>query len=881
MERRFTAAAVLVLAFCGVPSSSEPVETVIVGPDRAPTLLLPAEASEQVRTAAADLQRCLEAMTGQRPRLAVEPEKAAPPILAVGPGELVKKYVSPDELKALGPEEVILRTFADGVVLTGRTDLATQHAVYVFLERLGCRWFFPGDAWEEIPERETIALEALDVREEPSFRARSIWYGWGTIRKCALDYRKWVRRNRMGGWLTGSVGHAYANIANPDRDFEEHPEYFPLIDGKRVARGQLCLSNPDVQQRAIERARNAFGKNPAQLMISMSPNDGGGYCDCDQCAAMGSRSDQTLKLCNVVAEAIADQFPDRYLGMYAYYANCAPPSVEGHPNVMIYVATAFIRGGYTVDQLLDGWSKKVKNIGIRDYYNVIIWNRDRPRWRVDLMRERIPFYNSKNVTAISAESSNNWAPEGLNYYVASKLMWNAKADVDVLLEDFYRTCWHAAAPAMRRYYGRLERKVPVNERTLALWRRDLAEAAKLVDDDPAALRRVDLFRLYLHWLRLYRAHIRTRTSEEQARTAREAFHFAWRLAETSMVHSHGQFRETRMWRLPRDLPRSELVRWKTSGEPPEEVEPPAVEITLSTETDDDPAVSEADGFTVTDDLDPGDKAGEPVRKKAKPFFTHAEVEAICQTDRAALPRPVEVDEGKFSRELVPIVSTDIELPKTVAASRPIYGGRNTFVLHAAEAGKCGLEIETGIGTLGVTRYSVLPFPRRGRFARDEVKGRDTYPVQFELPEKGLYRLQIDSIGTGSRLGFGTMPCSLVAPVANSARLAGGPERLHFFVSSGTATFAVGVISPTGQGKVTVRDAEGKMVAQETVGCPQGCEFAVRVPPGADGKVWSLSVDKCDDEVGLYLIAVPPYLSQRPEQLLIPQETAKSRETRAP
>ena len=483
-----TVTVVLVLLFCGAPSMGEPVETVIVGPDRVPTLLLPAEASEQVRTATADLQRCLEVMTGQRPRMVAEPEKAAAPILAVGAGELVKTHVRPDELKALGPEEVVLRTFADGVVLTGRTDLATQHAVYVFLERLGCRWFFPGDAWEEIPKRETIRLEALDVRVEPSFRARSIWYGWGTIRKCALDYRNWVRRNRMGGWLTGSVGHAYAGIADPDHDFEEHPEYFPLIDGKRVAGGQLCLSNPDIQQRAIERARKAFGKNPAQLMISMSPNDGGGYCDCDPCAAMGSRSDQTLKLCNVVAEAIADEFPDRYLGMYA--------------------------------------------------------------------------------------------------------------------------------------------------------------------------------------------------------------------------------------------------------------------------------------------------------------------------------------------------------------------------------------------------YSVLPFPRRGRFARGEVKGRDTYPVQFELPERGLYRLQIDSVGTSSRLGFGTMPCSLVASVTSNARLGGGPERLHFFVPSGTATFAVGAISPAGQGKVMVRDAEGKMVAQETVGCPQGCEFAVRVPPGADGKVWSLSVDKCDDEVGLYLIAVPPYLRQRPEQLLIPQETAK-------
>jgi hypothetical protein len=34
--------------------------------------------------------------------------------------------------------------------------------------------------------------------------------------------------------------------------------------------------------------------------------------------------------------------------------------------------------------------------------------------------------------------------------------------------------------------------------------------------------------------------------------------------------------------------------------------------------------------------------------------------------------------------------------------------------------------------------------------------------------------------------------------------------------------------------------------------------------------------KCDDGVRLYLVAVPPYLSKSPEQLLVPQEAVKDR-----
>ena len=43
-----------------------------------------------------------------------------------------------------------------------------------------------------------------------------------------------------------------------------------------------------------------------------------------------------------------------------------PPRLKVHPRVVVSVATGFIRGGYTVDQLLDGWHRQGAALGIRE-----------------------------------------------------------------------------------------------------------------------------------------------------------------------------------------------------------------------------------------------------------------------------------------------------------------------------------------------------------------------------------------------------------------------------------------------------------------------------------------------------------------------------------
>ena len=88
---------------------------------------------------------------------------------------------------------------------------------------------------------------------------------------------------------------------------------------------------------------------------------------------------------------------------------------------------------------LCGWT-----IGMREYYSVIAWNRDMPRngsgANLEYLRSSIPrFYNS-GARFMSAESSDNWGPMGLGYYLASRILWNIDEAnrVDELKSDFER-----------------------------------------------------------------------------------------------------------------------------------------------------------------------------------------------------------------------------------------------------------------------------------------------------------------------------------------------------------------------------------------------------------------------------------------------------------
>jgi len=622
--RRIPAAGYLVLitiVFAPARGQGQAAETIIALDAGAILSIVSGSVEEPV----AELRQYLKQITGTE-FVARKREKGevAKPGIHVG---LIKDF---PELKIenavqLGLEGFVIRTTNGSVYLVAAHPRGVQHAVTTFLHRLGCRWFFPGKTWEVVPRLKTISGN-WNERHTPAFRTqRRIWYGYGAYATGKRDHAAWERHNRMAGPIPISIGHTWHGL-KPEKEFADHPDWFALVKGKRQTT-KPCYSHAKVIERAIESGLKQAASGKA--MISMTPPDGLGYCECERCRAVfkggkpfashGSlfakrpdgvlvniTSETLFAMVNKVAEAVAAKYPKALVGCYAYSAYSHPPSFALHPNVYLQTTTAYRRTPITLERQIGEFGKKTQQVGIREYYSVYQWDWDYPnpgKMTPEKIAEDLRFFHKHGVTAINAEASNNWGPRGLAYYVASQLMWDVNADVKQIMRDFYRKAFGPAAGPMQRYYVRwygagaavpgeagaskdagvrLYEKGKFDVEALRGAYRDLDAAMKLVPADSAYRKRIDLLRMYAHYLFLrYRLHQAEQAEHDSKGGAivdaiKAETLFGVRLADTHMIHVRPlagkaflrRFRKHE--KLLADVAEAQQAHkgWRTLGQPP-------------------------------------------------------------------------------------------------------------------------------------------------------------------------------------------------------------------------------------------------------------------------------------------------------------------------
>jgi hypothetical protein len=355
--------------------------------------------------------------------------------------------------------------------IVGGDARGALYGVYEFLESLGVRWFMPGEMGEDVIERKTISFAPLERRGAPAFRAVSglSWAGGPG----ALD---WERRIRAQvGPPNAFFGHNWSNIIPPTPENKAaHPEWFALHDGKRI--DQLCSTNPDVIRITVEKAREFFTQNPDALTFSVSPNDGEEFCECDRCRALdrhygvtdGTLTDRFVHYANQVLEELAKTHPTKQVGLLAYVQHTRPPvSARPHPNlatIICHTPWEFCHVHALDDpncarnrrfmEYVTGWAKVCRHVGVYDYYGHFYAFTPWPILH-DIRRD-IPLMQRIGVERFMSETQQHWANQGLNFYLAAKLLWNPKQDADHLLTEYYERFYGKAAAPMRRYWERWE-----------------------------------------------------------------------------------------------------------------------------------------------------------------------------------------------------------------------------------------------------------------------------------------------------------------------------------------------------------------------------------------------------------------------------------------
>lgn len=448
-------------------------------------------------------------------------------------------------------ERYLLRSHTDGLYIIGATETAVENAVWDLLHRFGYRQFFPGPTWEIIPKTKTIEID-INAEEQPDYLSRQIWYAWGTWDYNNDYYQKWSERNRMRNeGFQLNTGHAYDSIIRAyAAEFEDHPDYLcPLDNGRKSTKFRIM--NPDLQQLVVRYALKFFETHPQADSVSVDPSDGGGWCEEKLSGQPISVSDRVLFLANQVAAALHEKYPEKYVAFYAYYHHSPPPNtVHARPKVIVNVATAFITGGYTVDQLIEGWRKMgVQTFGIREYYNVNTWERDLPgRSRgsnLDYLTTTIPHFHALGARFLNAQSGDSWAPDGLGHYFASRLLWDIENSKhrDAIIDDFLTQSFGPARGPMAKFYTLINgaNKPVLSQDLVGRMYRLLEEATKLTED-PKIQARLDDLTLYTRYVELFRAY-QTAQGAERQHAFEQVIRHAYRMRRTMMIHTKGLYRD--------------------------------------------------------------------------------------------------------------------------------------------------------------------------------------------------------------------------------------------------------------------------------------------------------------------------------------------------
>lgn len=722
-------------------------------------------------------------------------------------------------------EEYVLKSTPRGLYLLGATDLAVSHAVWDLLGRFGYRQYFPGDAWEVVPSAPSLKLD-VDERCAPSFHARRIWYNWGLWGYNNEPYRKWCVRNRMAQGFALNSGHAYeAIIAANRKEFDEHPEYFAVNNGERRTKGgdlKFCVSNPGLRKLVADHAVRAVKANPRLDSVSMDPSDGGNWCECADCGKMGSVSNRVLTLANDVAEAInALGLGPKYVGTYAYNKHSAPPTIDAHPNVVISATTAFIGGGFTFDQVVDGWKARGATVGVYDYLSVVDWDWNLPRGgagsRPASVAAALAKFHRQGARFYDAESGDCWGPCGLGYYVASRVLWTVAdaAKVDAFTEDFLANCFGAAKEPMREYYRLITsdtQRRPPSDLVGRMYRQ--IDAAHKLNQDPRVRERLNQLTLYTRHAELYYAFAAGSGSLEAV--ARHDY----RIRTTMMVHTYG------LW--------SRLL-------------------------------SQRDALN--------DK--HPWKSDAP--FTPEELAKIL-ADGIAKNVPVETGftSVEFSRTLVPAAPLKLSTAADGRFPAAPQDHQRYFLWMPDKAER--LELKVAVKKVWANRmpklslYSPLEVSLNA-VAVDESPRPDGQVRDIAMPTSypGLHRLEAVDGGDHTSIQWPagmpvTVESGIDTPTVTSHFR--GPWSLYFYVPKGTKViggWASRIANWAPRISGTLLDPDGKP-ALDFAKIEEGW-FKVEVPPGQDGKLW-----RFDNSQGQRLLmTVPPYLARNAAELLLPAE----------
>jgi len=308
-------------------------------------------AARKIAMAAQELQSYVEKISGARLPMVTDGQGARGNLILVG------RSRQTDRLNIEIPSGVTPSRRDEGftivcrgnvLVLAGNNDgpyRGTEYAVYELLDRLGVRWFMPGEFGEIVPKTPTIRVAEMSLLEKPDFVMRNWWGHWTPPtgdRRLGPESDRWKRHNKMGGANFGGASDgSVVNIVPGPEYREEHPEYFAKNADGSPNFGVPSFTHPKAVEIAAEIIKKAFRNAADPHAYGFALGDGAAHdfsaetmkvhqgfkgvgwpVDDDRGISI---SEEWLTFVSNVAKEVRKEFPDTYIGTNGYVNREVPP----------------------------------------------------------------------------------------------------------------------------------------------------------------------------------------------------------------------------------------------------------------------------------------------------------------------------------------------------------------------------------------------------------------------------------------------------------------------------------------------------------------------------------------------------------------------------
>lgn len=344
-------------------------------------IVVPEKPLANVKFAAEDLQKHLEAISGAKLAIVSEPSGKVKSRIFVGRSPLTDKLgVTTDDLKAGGFKIVVK---GDDVVIVGKDveyapfpfnpkkkadvakwrklmggnlgvrvtepgkfnkelgfftldDTATLYAVADFLEQLGVRFYMPYEIGTVIPKESTIIVPEQSIKKEPAFPYREFTYS--RAMQDDAEGVAWFKRLKYGCAYFLCDFQNIHNVFDYKLLGESNPEYFahqggePILD--RKGRGVARLGNEKFRQASSRYLRGLFDAYPDVTCVGLHMPMGFQKIDENDAknwpvkrkSEGAQRSDYVWDYWIHLAKELKKTHPDKYLVGFAHANYKEPPA---------------------------------------------------------------------------------------------------------------------------------------------------------------------------------------------------------------------------------------------------------------------------------------------------------------------------------------------------------------------------------------------------------------------------------------------------------------------------------------------------------------------------------------------------------------------------